>query len=161
MRVEKDFIGEVSIPEDALYGIHSFRARQNFPDGDAFHEEWYRAVGIVKLSCYRTVQKFKDAARKEYPDILDKLRLPSDEVLRAMITSAEKIAEGMHFDAFIVPAVQGGAGTSINMNVNEIIANLSLRELGHASGEYHVIDPIALIKLSITSSKYLKMLKFN
>ena len=142
MRVEKDFLGEVSIPGDALYGIHSYRARLNFPSGDAFHEEWYRAVGRVKSSCYKTIQKFKDAARKEYPDTLDTLKLPSDDVLSAMVASAEKVAEGNYFDAFIVPALQGGAGTSINMNINEIIANASLQEMGHAPGEYHIVDPI-------------------
>ena len=59
MRTERDFLGQVSIPSDALYGIHSVRARENFPNQVTFPEEWYRATGTVKLACYGTVKKLK------------------------------------------------------------------------------------------------------
>ena len=68
MRTEKDFIGSVDIPEDALYGIHSVRAKNNFPDDTPFLIEWYKSVGIVKQACYETYLKFKQAAQYKYRD---------------------------------------------------------------------------------------------
>ena len=76
MRTEKDFMGEVLIPKDALYGIHSYRARENFSNQVLFSIEWYRASGTVKLACYRTVRKLRDALLKEHPDLVEHLRLP-------------------------------------------------------------------------------------
>ena len=70
MRAEHDFLGEVSIPSEALYGIHSYRAWENFPNQIPFPEEWYRAAGSVKLACYRTICKLLDALTREYPDQL-------------------------------------------------------------------------------------------
>jgi aspartate ammonia-lyase len=61
-RTEKDSLGEKKVPSDALYGIHALRARENFPDNTPFPVDWYKAVGITKLACYRTYQKFRDAA---------------------------------------------------------------------------------------------------
>lgn len=142
MRTERDFLGQVSIPSDALYGIHSFRARENFPDQVPFPEEWYRATGTVKLACYRTVIKLKEALLKEHPDLVDHLRIPDMKILDALEAAAGEVAAGLHFKEFIVPAVQGGAGTSINLNINEIITNAALLALGHRPGEYHLIDPI-------------------
>jgi aspartate ammonia-lyase len=66
MRTEKDFLGALKIPEDALYGIHSFRAARNFPNHISFHKEWYKAVGQVKRACYITYSQFKNLVIKEY-----------------------------------------------------------------------------------------------
>ncbi len=140
MRLENDFIGSCEIPKDALYGINSVRARQNFPDSTAFHIEWYKAVGTVKQACYQTYQKFKQAAQHKYPQ--KNLDYISDEIISALIVSAAEVGKGCYFEHFIVPAVQGGAGTSINLNVNEIIANLSLQKLGKDLGDYATVDPI-------------------
>lgn len=142
MRLEKDFIGEKQIPKDALYGIHSVRARENFPDTSPFHKEWYRAVGITKLACFLTYKNFKSAIEKKYPDTKLPISLFSDEIIKSLILSAEEISQGKHFNNFIVPAIQGGAGTSINMNINEILANQSLRNINKTIGEYNIIDPI-------------------
>lgn len=60
-RKETDVIGEMQIPADALYGIHSARARTNFPASSPFYQEWYRALGAVKLACYRTCRKYNRA----------------------------------------------------------------------------------------------------
>ncbi len=139
MRLESDFIGELTIPDDALYGIHSVRAVENFPDKTAFRKEWYQAVGTVKLACYNTYQKFKQAALQKYDDL--PVKFFDDEVIEALIINAQKVSGGNFFEHFIVPAVQGGAGTSINMNVNEIIANSSLISLGKKCGEYNFVDP--------------------
>lgn len=142
MRIEKDFLGEVSIPVNALYGIHSHRARQNFSNSVAFPIEWYKATALVKLACYRTVRKLLKALQKEHPDLVDHLRLPTEKTLGAMEAAASEVSSGSHFEHFIVPGVQGGAGTSINLNVNEIISNVALRGLGEKPGNYELVDPI-------------------
>jgi len=139
MRKEQDFLGDVELPAEALYGIHSYRARENFPDRTGFHREWYEAIGIVKKACYQTAKEYYRAAAKKYPDL--DIRPVPEKVLDTLILSASELAEGMYFHHWIVPAVSGGAGTSINMNANEIIANVSLLKLGEKPGSYHIIDP--------------------
>ena len=141
MRIEKDFIGEMAVPKDALYGIHAMRARHNFPDESRFSLAWYRAMGLVKQSCYITAQTFYASAKKALGDDLG-IRVITDDKLEAMIEAAQEVAEGQHYAHFIVPVVQGGAGTSINMNVNEIIANVSLQKLDKSLGDYACIDPV-------------------
>jgi len=142
MRQEKDYIGTLEIEDDALYGIHSMRAQLNFPDTTPFHAEWYQAVGTVKKACYQAAQKFFDAVKKE----VGNRPLPFDptdrDVMQVLVESAAEVEQGNHFRSFIVPALQGGAGTSINMNINEIIANTALKKSGHKPGEYNYIDPI-------------------
>jgi len=142
MRLEKDFLGEIKIPASALYGIHAARAADNFPNKDLFHIEWYEATGKVKQACYETVLMFREAVEKEHPDLLPQLRIPEEKQLEALITAAKEVCIGEHFSHFIIPAVQGGAGTSINMNINEIITNRALQLLGKAPGDYTVIDPV-------------------
>ena len=141
-RIEKDFLGKLEIDKDALYGIHSLRAVENFPDKTSFHIEWYKAIGLTKLACYLTYKSFKSAAQDKYPDKNFPFTLFDKQVIEALIESAEEVAEGKYFDHFIVPAIQGGAGTSINMNINEIIANKTLVRLNHNPGEYKFIDPL-------------------
>ena len=139
-RKENDSIGEKQIPADALYGIHSVRARENFPADTLFPEEWYKAVGTVKQACYNTYKAFRDAAKKRAGNI--PVKIIGDEVLDALVESSVEVSEGKHFDNFIIPAVQGGAGTSINMNINEIITNAALLKTGNKPGSYDLIDPI-------------------
>jgi len=141
MRIEKDFIGEVKIPDDAYYGIHSLRAVENFPDNTRFSEDWYKAVGVVKLACYNTYKKFKAAANNKFDADNLPISFFDDKVIEALIESAIKVNSGQYFNHFIVPATQGGAGTSINMNVNEIISNASLEILNQPAGNYQVVDP--------------------
>ena len=142
MRKEEDFIGSIEIPEDALYGIHALRARNNFPDQTPFPVEWYKAMGYVKQACYLTGKRFGKAARERMGDSQSPLSLPDDEILDNLIEASAEVIAGKHFEHFIVPAISGGAGTSINMNVNEIIANAALLKAGHKPGDYKVIDPI-------------------
>lgn len=141
-RTEKDFLGEKKLPKDALYGIHSLRAKENFPDQSLFSVKWYKAVGLTKLACYLTYNKFKNAITQKYPDKDLPINLFEKNIIDALIESAEEVSEGKYFDHFIVPAIQGGAGTSINMNINEIIANVALKKLGKNTGDYQTIDPI-------------------
>ncbi len=142
MRTESDLLGEKKIPSDAFYGIHSLRASENFPCRMEFHTEWYQAIGLTKLACYRTYSAFIRAARGKYGSIPDHLSPISEDILEKMVLAATEIAAGKHFDHFIVPAIQGGAGTSINMNVNEIIANTALLKLKSLPGNYRLIDPV-------------------
>ncbi|MDP4282666.1 MAG: lyase family protein [Bacteroidota bacterium] len=142
MRKEKDFLGTKDLSEKALYGIHSLRACENFPDNTPFATEWYRAVGWVKKACYLTYADFKKASIEKYPEKARKMDLFDDEIIDALIDAAGEVAEGKYSDQFIVPGISGGAGTSINMNINEIIANVALIRLGHEPGDYKWIDPI-------------------
>jgi aspartate ammonia-lyase len=139
-RVEKDSLGQKQIPSDALYGIHAVRAKENFPGNTQFPVEWYKAVGITKLACYKTYNKFRNAAIEKLGQALP-VKIINDEILDALTEAAGEVAEGKHYDQFIVPALQGGAGTSINMNINEIIANSALLSTGKKRGEYNIIDP--------------------
>ena len=140
-RKEQDLVGEVNIKKEALYGIHSIRARENFPDKTIFHGEWYKALGSVKKACYETYKSFKAAAQKKYSEKNIPLDFISDETINAMISSSTEIEKGEYYEWFIVPAISGGAGTSINLNINEIIANASLLMSGFQPGEYSKIDP--------------------
>lgn len=140
-RTDKDAIGEKQVPKEALYGIHAIRAKENFPAVFAFPAEWYKAVGITKLACYNTCRKFNAAAETRSAGNIS-VRIIKDDLIGALCDAAGEVASGAHFDNFIVPAVQGGAGTSINMNINEIIANLALLATGHNCGDYSVIDPL-------------------
>ena len=139
-RIEKDSLGQKEIPSDALYGIHALRAKENFPGNTPLPVEWYKAVGLTKLACYNTYRKFRDTATEKYGENLA-IKIIGDDILSAMIEAAGDVAEGKYFGHFIVPAVQGGAGTSINMNINEIIANTALIKTGSKPGEYEKIDP--------------------
>ncbi|MEA2043743.1 MAG: lyase family protein [Bacteroidota bacterium] len=141
MRKEKDFIGELKIPKEALYGINAVRAKSNFPDNTPFSKAWYKAVGTVKTAYYLTVKDFKAAAESKYDLSGSEIKLPDAETLEHLIMSAQEVSEGKYFEHFIVPAIQGGAGTAINMNINEIIANASLKRKGEAPGTYSLIDP--------------------
>ena len=141
-RTENDSLGPMQVPANVFYGIHSLRAQENFPDKTPFHLEWYKAIGTVKLACYQSYRSFCSAvserkAGAELPfDLLDKT------VVDALEYAANEVSEGQYFSSFIVPAISGGAGTSMNMNVNEIIANVALQKLGLAPGTYDRIDPI-------------------
>ncbi|MGL1901510.1 MAG: lyase family protein [Fibrobacterales bacterium] len=140
MRTEKDFLGEVSIDDGALYGIHSIRARSNFPHSTPFPKSWYRAIGLVKKSCYETYQKYTREMGKKYPET--ESSFISSKTVDALTQAAAEVQTGAHFKDFIVPGVCGGAGTSFNMNVNEIIANRALQLLDSTPGNYLEIDPI-------------------
>lgn len=141
MRTEKDILGEKNIDSHALYGINSARAKDNFPDTTSFFKEWYCAVGAVKQACYLSYRNFKNAALKNFSEKNLPFSFFNDDIIDKLISAAEEVSQGKHFEHFIVPAMQGGAGTSINMNVNEIIANICLTKMGYSPGNYQIIDP--------------------
>ena len=141
-RTENDSLGPMQVPANVFYGIHSLRAQENFPDQTPFHLEWYKAIGTVKLACYKTYSSFCSAVSERKSEADLPFSLLDREIVEVLESVASEVSEGQYFTSFIVPAISGGAGTSINMNVNEIITNVALHKLGLAPGTYDRIDPI-------------------
>lgn len=128
-REEKDLLGSMSIPADCLYGIHTARALQNFPlAGYPARSELARAYGAVKLACAVT-NRALGAWRGD--------EAKADAIERA----CREMAQGELDEHIVVDALQGGAGTSTNMNVNEVLANRALEILGCAKGDYCRVSP--------------------
>ncbi|MCX7806151.1 MAG: aspartate ammonia-lyase [Planctomycetota bacterium] len=127
-RTERDLLGEKHIPADALYGIHTARAIENFPlAGRPVYPELARAFGEVKLACAivnRSLGVWPDGPRAD-----------------AIEAACREMADGKLVPHVVVDALQGGAGTSTNMNVNEVIANRALEILGARHGDYSLISP--------------------
>ncbi|MBN2727990.1 MAG: hypothetical protein JXR53_02095 [Bacteroidales bacterium] len=140
MRKEKDFLGEILIKEDALYGIHSKRAVENFPLSEAFSLPWYKAMGLLKYSVYKCYESFAESVQKKYKE--SPVELIDDKIIKALQDAAFEMSEEKHYNQFIVPGLSGAAGTSINMNINEIIANRALQILNKKPGNYDIIDPV-------------------
>ena len=128
-RVEHDLIGSRDVPADAYWGIHTLRAVENFP-----------ITGLTLAGApdlIAALAAVKEAAAEANRDLglLDALRAD------AIIAACREIRGGALHDQFVVDPIQGGAGTSTNMNANEVIANRALEILGHARGEYRHLDP--------------------
>ena len=129
-RVEHDLLGDREVPADAYYGIHTLRARENFPiTGIAIST--YPAL----VNALVTVKAAAAAANRE-------LGLLADHKAEAIVKACEEIRSGQFHDQFVVDVIQGGAGTSANMNANEVVANRALEHLGHQRGEYEFLHPI-------------------
>lgn len=133
-RVEKDLLGEKQIPIDALWGIHTARAVDNFPiSGNSIQPELIKAYGEVKLACTQ---------------INNQLGFWEDTEKAAAIEKAcFEMSEGQLSKHILADALQGGAGTSTNMNVNEVIANRALHFLGKPLGTYKTVSPLDDINL--------------
>jgi len=127
IRIEKDFLGEKEVPNVAYYGVQTLRAVENFPiTGYRIHPSLITAMAIVK----------KAAALAN----MDTGYLAKD-IGHEIAEAAQEIVDGKFHDQFIVDPIQGGAGTSINMNTNEVIANRALERMGYEKGEYAKISP--------------------
>ncbi|MDD2322088.1 MAG: lyase family protein [Bacteroidales bacterium] len=142
-RIEHDSLGEKEIPCDALYGIHTVRALENFPGKEVFHFEWFKAVGRVKMAVYQSVERFQEALEEKNSHLVLPFPLPAKSTLKALLQAATEIAEGQWYSSCLVPALTGGAGTSQHMNINEIITNRALQIMRHAPGNYSIADPLA------------------
>jgi aspartate ammonia-lyase len=138
-RSEKDIIGEKEIPFDAYYGINAVLSKENFPFDKKININWYKALGDVKYSYYLLYKDFKTAAKDQYGN---KYSFIDDDVIDLLIKAAEQVKAGKYYDDCISPAISGGAGTSFNMNVNEIIANVALEKLGIEKGNYEKVNPL-------------------
>lgn len=127
IRIERDFLGEREVPIEAYYGIQTLRAVENFPiTGYRIHGELIRALAMVK--------KAAALANMEVGRLYKGL---GDVIVQA----ADEIIDGEWHDQFIVDPIQGGAGTSINMNANEVIANRALEIMGEKKGDYFKLSP--------------------
>lgn len=126
-RIEKDFLGEKEVPADAYYGVQTMRAVENFPiTGYRIDEELIKALAMVKKAAALANMDIK-RLYKELGDVI--------------VKAAAEITEGLWHDHFIVDPIQGGAGTSMNMNTNEVIANRGLELLGKEKGDYFHLSP--------------------
>lgn len=133
MRTESDSLGAFPVPEEALYGIHTARALANFPlTGMPCATGLVRGIALVKFACART------NADLGYLDA---------EVAAAIADASLEMAEGGLREAVVVDALQGGAGTSLNMNVNEVLANRAEEILGGRRGEYRRVHPLHHVNL--------------
>ena len=128
-RTEKDLLGEKQIPFEAYYGVQTARALENFQVSGVktnFYPDYVKAYAMVKLA----------AARANAEDG----RL-SKEKLSAIEKACQDVINGKYHDQFLTDLYQGGAGTSANMNANEVLANIALEKMGKKKGEYHIIEP--------------------
>jgi aspartate ammonia-lyase len=136
LRTEHDLLGERQIPADAYYGIHTLRALENFPITGtpiSVYPALTEALACVKEAC----------ALANY-----ELGLLDQERAQAIVQACREIRNGRYHDQFVVDVIQGGAGTSTNMNANEVIANRALEILGFARGEYKEVHPLEHVNMS-------------
>jgi aspartate ammonia-lyase len=134
VRIETDLLGSREIPSESLWGIHTQRAIENFPiSGRLIHPELVKAYGEVKLACFQT-----NKALGYFPD---------QNKAEAIERACAEMAGGYLTRHISVDALQGGAGTSTNMNVNEVIANRALEIAGKDKGDYSFISPLDDVNL--------------
>ncbi|RRW39723.1 aspartate ammonia-lyase [Pseudomonas luteola] len=128
-RLEKDLLGTLEVPAEAYYGIQTLRAVNNF-----------RLSGVT-LSHYPKLVVALAMVKQAAAEANYRLGyLPGDKY-EAIVMACTKIINGEYHDQFVVDMIQGGAGTSTNMNANEVIANVALEILGHGKGEYKYLHP--------------------
>ncbi len=133
MRIEKDLLGDLEIKKEKLYGINTARALDNFKISSLKMPSLFiKSLAQVKLACARTNFQL------EYLD---------DEKYEAIFFALNEIITGKHDNEFPTDALQGGAGTSTNMNMNEVVANLANRYLGHEVGSYQEVKPLADVNM--------------
>lgn len=136
-RTETDLLGDLEVPIDAYYGVQTLRAIENFNISTSKlcdHREFISALGAVKVA----------AAQAN----LELGLLKDEKVAGAIIEAATEVMVGALDEQFPIDMIQGGAGTSANMNANEVIANRALEILGHQKGEYTVVSPNDHVNLS-------------
>ncbi|WP_107091575.1 aspartate ammonia-lyase [Streptomyces sp. MMG1533] len=135
VRIEHDLVGDKEVPADAYYGVHTVRAVENFAITGSTIARFPDLIAALAA--------VKPAAAQANRD----LGLLPPDIAAAVIEACEEIRTGRLTDQFVVDPVQGGAGTSTNMNANEVIANRALEILGHPRGRYDVIHPLDHVNL--------------
>ena len=136
VRVEHDLLGDRAVPADAYYGIHTLRALENFPitgTGISIYPDL-----VVALACVKQAAAIANA----------ELGLLDEQRSVAIRLACEEIRQGKLHEEFVVDVIQGGAGTSSNMNANEVICNRALERLGRAKGDYAHLHPLDHVNLS-------------
>ena len=127
VRKEQDSIGQLEVPSDAYYGVQALRAAENFHiTGKGAYPEFIKNMAIIK----------KAAAL-----INGRIGTVDVKIADAIVSACDEILSGKLHDAFICDAIQGGAGTSFNMNANEVIANRAIEILGGEKGDYSIVHP--------------------
>lgn len=146
-RIESDLLGNIEIPEDKLWGIHTYRAIDNFNlSRIPVNKDLIKAFGEIKLGCFQT--------NKELGFFDDEIKANAIEIACA------ELAEGLLNRHIVVDSLQGGAGTSTNMNVNEVIANRALELINEEKGNYDYISPLNDVNLhQSTNDTYPSALK--
>ena len=135
-RLEHDLLGDREVPTDAYFGVHTLRARENFDITGisiAVYPDLIRALAQIKQAAARANQKL---------GLLDATRAD------AIVAACREVIDGNLHEHFVVDVIQGGAGTSTNMNANEVIANRALELLGHARGDYAKLHPNEHVNMS-------------
>jgi len=135
-RREKDLLGERDVPQAALYGIQTLRAQENFE------------ITGIKLKHFPQLVTALAMVKKAAAKANNKLGLLDDDIAKAIFQACDEIVAGQWHEHFVVDVIQGGAGTSTNMNANEVIANRGLEILGHARGDYQYLHPNNHVNLS-------------
>lgn len=126
-RRERDSIGEKQVPSEAYYGVQSLRGHENFRiSGQTINKQLIKNLSVVKKACAITNCSVGEL-KEEYKD--------------AIVKACEEVYSGKFDNEFIIDPIQGGAGTSLNMNINEVIANRANEILGFNKGEYYPIHP--------------------
>ena len=128
-RIESDLLGSREVPEEALYGVQTLRALENFP------------ISNFKLSQYPLFIKGLAITKMGAAEANHQLGLLTDDMAKAIKTACQELIDGKHHDQFPIDMIQGGAGTSTNMNANEVIANRALELMGYKRGDYAHCSP--------------------
>jgi aspartate ammonia-lyase len=136
LRTERDMLGERHLSDDLYYGVQTLRATENFP------------ITGIPISQYPNLTRALAAVKEAAAEANRELGLLPDDVADAIVQAAQEIRAGRLHGEFVVDVVQGGAGTSTNMNANEVIANRALEILGRRKGEYDVVHPNNHVNLS-------------
>jgi len=136
VRIEHDLLGERAVPALAYYGIHTLRALENFP------------ITGMPISIYPDLVSALACVKQAAAIANSELGLLDEKRAVAIRLACEEVREGKLFAEFVVDVIQGGAGTSSNMNANEVICNRALELLGHARGEYQHLHPLDHVNLS-------------
>lgn len=129
VRIEHDLLGDEAVPADAYYGIQTMRAMQNFDITGvpiSHFPPLIKALAMVKKACAQANLELGHLERAK---------------AKAIVSACNEVIEGKWHDQFPVDLIQGGAGTSTNMNINEVIANRGLERMGKKKGEYHFLHP--------------------
>ena len=128
-RIEHDLLGDLAVPASAYYGVHTLRALENFP------------ITGVAISAYPNLIDALACVKEAAAKANHELGLLDAKKMSAIVFACQQVRAGVAREHFVVDVIQGGAGTSTNMNANEVIANLALEHLGHRRGEYGELHP--------------------
>lgn len=135
-RIEHDLLGDKEVPADVYWGVHTSRALENFP------------ISGMRIASFPTLVDGLVRVKQASARANRALGILPGQVADAIEKACMLILDGAHYDEFVVDPVQGGAGTSANMNTNEVVANLALEVLGVGKGRYDLVHPLEHVNMS-------------